>query len=248
MEASFSSIIHNWFYNKHLIQVSMVVGSDLKPRLQICKNLTKTQFELFDRPDGIRPNQSDTYLRFVQNIYQQKRKQREVFTLTSRHCIQLEKEATLFLTRAMAYLHIQQTKLAEKDLLFVLSVLGFVIKKSKKPEIVKYFKRYFDVTVMLYQKVQSLLSSQLGDTERAELFDKMAAGSLKRLFEMANRETLYFEDADLRSLNYFIRGDQEKPGNTIAHSETEFFMIQPDENASENDRAFTQDLVKEIVA
>lgn len=149
MEANFSSIIHNWFYNKHLIQVSMVVGSDLKPRLQICKDLTKTQIELFDRPDGIRPNQSDTYLRFVQNIYHQKRKQREVFTLTSRHCIQLEKEAALFLIRAMAYLHIQQTKLAEKDLLFVLSCLGFVIKKSKKPEIVKYFKRYFDVTVML---------------------------------------------------------------------------------------------------
>ncbi len=236
MDTNICAVIHTWFNNKHLFNVSMVVGKDLRPRLQITRDHSMTHLELYDRPDGHRPNQCLTYYKYVQTLYRQKRKERQVFTLTDRHTLQLEIESSLFLMRALVYLHLGQTRLAEKDLLFVLSCLGFVIKKSKRPGVKKSFKRYYDAAVLIYQKAQSTLALEQGESERANLFHQMAANSLQHLFETADQHAPCLGAEDLHALGDFIHENVPTHRPAAVACEKEFALDDPTQNVKTTGR------------
>ncbi len=160
MTEDIGPILKNWKYVVNDINVRMIDGVDGQPKVQMRLDLGMLQMELDGRPDGMRPNQSDTYLSFFQQEQQtaELRGEGNVFKLSPMDCLKLQQESIQYYHRYLALMKLKDYTRVVRDTEHNLEVFDFVNHYAEDEEIKWSFEQYRSYVLMMSTRARAAIS------------------------------------------------------------------------------------------
>ncbi len=203
MDFNLYSVLKGWLYQLHQISVK-IIEREGESKLKVTLKSSARLYDVVGRPDGVQPYNVDSV---YDHLFEKSRRMREnkmPFEITSKERSELEEEIALFLFRALAFYRLHEFFFCEKDLLFAVNALEFIIKNNKDHIIKDHYGKYLDVIILLYQKNLSLLFQKNNDAEGASFALKLAQKTLQQIQSKSSTYQFYFSEKDLKALNQFV--------------------------------------------
>lgn len=225
MEYNLYSVLHTWLYQHHQIGVK-IIENNSNTKLKISINSWMRLFDIVGRPDGAQPYEADSIFDYLSEKCRRMRENKMNFEISSKERSELEEEAALFMFRALAFYRLHEFSLCERDLLFIINALEFIIKNSKDSIIKDHYGKYLDLIILLYQKNLSLLFQKNNDLEGASFAFKLAKKTLHSIIAKASSYQFYFSEKDLKALNYFVLDLTLQPQYNLKNEEIFLQVVQ----------------------
>lgn len=109
------------------MQVKTIDSPSKRAQLQIVLHNGMLFFEIEGRPDGLHPQQANSYFELYKMQAQRVKQQQKDFELNEEACLQLFQELLLFYARCMAFLKLENyRRLAKKDAIRILRMINFL--------------------------------------------------------------------------------------------------------------------------
>ncbi|MBN2357511.1 hypothetical protein JXO59_15465 [candidate division KSB1 bacterium] len=215
MEYNLYSVLHSWFYKQHQLGVR-IVENESETKLKIVCKSSVYYYDVIGRPDGAQPNDADSFYDDLIGKYQNKRDKKTAFDLSNKDRSDLEEEIALFLFRALAFYRLHEYYFCEKDLLFAINSLEFIIKNSSDSIIKNHYSKYVDIIILIYQKNLSLLFNKNNDVEGSSFALKLAKKTLQQMLAKGSNYEFYFSEKDLKAISVFVLDHVERTPSAVS--------------------------------
>jgi len=132
-------LLKGWPFRPGEIQTRLIKGSDGREVLQLRMELGLMQMEVEKRPDGVRPNGSDTYLDYITQVAFT---DGDGFRLTEEQCDEIDREFVQYYHRRVCWLSLREFRKASADADHTLAFMDFCKKHSDDEEWVLSHEQY----------------------------------------------------------------------------------------------------------
>jgi hypothetical protein len=127
MSKDLSRILRDWQYDPDAVMVRIIKGDDGKDKIQLRIDLGLLQMELDGRPDGLRPNDCESWL----DYYEQQQREHDVpdapaYVLNEEACGRLWREGVQYYHRYLSCWHLNLYDLCARDTKRNLRLFSFV--------------------------------------------------------------------------------------------------------------------------
>ena len=128
--------LHDWDYSSNQLNVRKIEGIDGKPKIQVRMDLGLMQMEWEGRPDGVRPNGSDSQLDHFRSQLRNSEAENGPgsFVLSREDCWELAQEAMKFYWRRISFFELKEYALAERDARHNLGILDLCYEYAEAEE------------------------------------------------------------------------------------------------------------------
>ena len=129
MSQDISRILKDWDYDPDEISARIVRGDDGREKIQLRVELGILQMEIDGRPDGARPENSESWLdhaRKRQRLHDVSHPDGPPFRLNETQCMRLWREGVQYYHRYVAFWHLEQYGRCARDTARTLRLFAFV--------------------------------------------------------------------------------------------------------------------------
>jgi hypothetical protein len=185
-----SRLLRGWEYkeDKNVRRFRTATGREV---LQVRLPLGIEQYELHGRPDGVKPEGSESWLDHYENLAQMFDRE---FVLDDVDCERLTHEGVLYYYRYLLFFQIQEFDLCIRDTSRNLRLLHFVQRHARESQQSDFLEQYRPYILRMHYMARALLEvKDRGDIRGALRLLRKGMRTIKGLPEMANNEVFDFE-------------------------------------------------------
>jgi len=165
-----SHILSSWPYDPDELSVRVVAGDDGKSRIQVRLDLGVLQLEMDGRPDGLRPEGSESWL----DHFLQRQKDHDAahpdsaaFQLSSDDCAFLQREGVQYYHRYLSFWHLEMFELCARDTARNLRLFRFVHDHARYERDKLAFDQWRPYVTMMHARAVATPLVRLGQHEAA---------------------------------------------------------------------------------
>ena len=190
-------ILRDWEYEPYSLSVRIANGADGRNMLQMRIDMGILQLEMEGRPDGTRPEGSDTYLDYLQS--QQMRLGAE-FVLDEDQCNEVDREFVQYYHRRICWLRLQKYSQAVDDANHTLTLMDFCKEHSPDEQWTMSHEQYRPF--VMFHRTQATGLGLLEDEGAEAAIQAISDGldELRDVFEEYEAEEQFEEDELVRRL------------------------------------------------
>lgn len=170
MSSDISHILTSWPYDSDELSVRVVAGDDGRNRIQVRLDLGLLQLELDGRPDGLRPESSESWL----DHFQLRQKQHDAanpdsaaFQLSSDDCALLQREGVQYYHRYLSFWHLEMFELCARDTARNLRLFRFVHDHARYERDKQAFDQWRPYVTMMHARAVATPLVRLAQHEAA---------------------------------------------------------------------------------
>ncbi len=185
------SILREWDFRIDQPVVRLIQGSDGRDVLQIRVDMGVLQLETDGRPDGSKPEDSNTYLEHLNKLAQED----EDWEITDEQCVEIDREFAQFYHRRVCWLHLREFDKAIRDSDHTLKLMDFCQEFSSDEQWNVTHEQYRPF--VLFHRTQACALAALDENEGAQEAIEAINGGLeqmKGLFVQYEAEDQFEED------------------------------------------------------
>ena len=157
MTKDIQPIIDGWEFEPGNVCVRIVRGKDGREKVQMRIDLGLMQMEMDGRPDGARPQGSESLLDHLEEKVKgsQGKKQSRELQLTDDDCAELLREGLQYYYRYLSFFHLGRYDLADRDTRRNLRLFAFVREHAASEEIKWRFDQYRPYVTMMNTRARA---------------------------------------------------------------------------------------------
>ncbi len=166
MSRDITNIIAGWQFEPDDINVRLVEGDDGREKVQVRLDLGLLQMEVDGRPDGTRPEGSESWLdHFVglQRAHDGANPDGRPFRLTSSDCEKLLREGIQYYHRYVSFWHLERFELCARDTSRNLRLFAFVRDFAAEDRDKLQFDQWRPYVTMIHARAVATPLIRLGD-------------------------------------------------------------------------------------
>jgi hypothetical protein len=155
MSQDISRILTDWDYDPDQISARIVRGDDGREKIQLRVELGILQMEIEGRPDGTRPESSESWLDFEeqrQQVYDLSHPDGPPFRLDEAQCMRLWREGVQYYHRYVAFWHLEQYERCARDTARTLRLFAFVRTHAEQERHRVYFDQWRPYVTMMHAR------------------------------------------------------------------------------------------------
>ena len=203
MSQDISKILRDWKYEPDEVSVRIVAGEDGRRKLQLRVDLGILQMELDGRPDGWRPEGSESWLDYYehrQRTHDEFRPERPPFVLKADDCARLWREGVQYYHRYLSFWHLDMYDLCARDTLRNLRLFAFVRAFAEDDRLKMQFDQWRPYVLMMHTRAAAM--PLVAKKAYREAFRMIESGieSIRDFLEDYNQSHRAEECAELVSL------------------------------------------------
>ena len=189
----FDRLLRDWPYDPNAVSVRIVDGDDKREVIQMRVEMGILQLETEGRPDGARPEGTDTYLDHL--VGQEVGKGAE-FELSEEECMECDREFVQYYHRRVCWLTLQRYERAVMDADHTLGLMDFCRRHSPDEDWTLSHEQYRPF--VLYHRIQANAMAKIVDDNAEAAVQSINAGlkQLANVFEEHEIEE-HFDDDEL---------------------------------------------------
>ena len=207
-------ILNSWEHDPESVNVRIIKGEDGRNVLQMRLDMGLLQMELEGRPDGTRPEGSDSYLDHLIAI---SLRDGEDFTLDEDQCAEIDREFVQYYHRRVSWLRLQEYERAVQDADHSLSLMNFCRDNSPDEYWTMSHEQYRPF--VMFHRTQAAALNALQDDDAEAAIHQINEGleNLREVFEEHGVDEHYEEDELVERLNELRESlrDEYNVGKTI---------------------------------
>ena len=214
LDLHLDSILEDWEHDPLAVSVRLVKGDDDRDLIQMRIELGLMQLETTGRPDGWRPEGSDTYF---DHLLELEMSQGDDFEMSEEQCFECDREFVQFYHRRICWLAMQDYEKAVRDADHTLGLMDYCVRHSNDEQWIHSHEQYRPF--VMYHRIQADAMSKLVDDDPEEAIQSINRGldQLRTLYEKHNLEDEFENDelvGRLVELRESLR-DQFEVGRTL---------------------------------
>lgn len=184
-------ILRTWPYQPGMVLARRVRGSNGREVLQMRIEMGLLQMELSGRPDGQRPEGSETYFDHLLGVAMH---EGDSFVLTQEQCDEIDREFVQFYHRRVCWLALREFRNAQRDADHTLALMDFSSAHAPDEQWVLSHEQYRPF--VMFHEVQATALTKLQADEPAAAVAAIDGGldSLAAVFARHNAEEHFDED------------------------------------------------------
>ena len=155
MSKDLSKILKDWKYDPDEMLVRIVPGDDGRRKIQLRVDLGVLQMEMDGRPDGLRPEQCESWFEY----YQQKQRAHDAvhpdsaaWRLADEDCARLWREGVQYYHRYLSFWHLELHDLCARDTRRNLEMFAFVCAHSEDERHKMQFDQWRPYVTMMHAR------------------------------------------------------------------------------------------------
>lgn len=187
-------ILHDWKYDPQELNVRLARGSDGRELLQMRIDMGLLQLETAGRPDGMRPEGSETYLDHLISLTFHEGNE---FVMDEDQCYEVDREFVQFYHRRICWLQLNNFDRAIRDADHTLGLMDFCQKHSPDEQWTLSHEQYRPF-VMFHRTQAAALGKLEADGGAEAAIEEINRGleKMEELFEEIGAED-HFDDDEL---------------------------------------------------
>lgn len=163
MEYDIGPLLAGWPYEEES-SVRRIRGKDGRDKLQVRLPLGLEQYEIDDRPDGLRPEGFLSYLDYYERVAE---REGPDWRLSSEDFERLEEEGLLFYFRYLLFFRIGEYDLCARDTTRNLWLADFVAHRAASPEVSQAIEQYRPYLLRMRAVSLAVKQAKQGDLDMA---------------------------------------------------------------------------------
>lgn len=208
------NVLEGWEYDPLAVSVRLIKGDNERELIQMRVELGLLQLETTARPDGLRPEGSDT---FFDHLLQIEMAEGDEFVMNDDQCFECDREFVQFYHRRICWLAMQEYEKAVRDADHTLGLMDYCARHSDDDEWIQSHEQYRPF--VLYHRIQAHAMSKLVDNVPEEAVQSINRGldKVRELFASHGLEDEFETDelvSRLVDLRESLR-DQFEVGRTL---------------------------------
>ncbi len=155
MSLDITNILDGWSYDPEQVSVRIIVGTDGREKIQMRLDLGLLQMEMDGRPDGLRPEGSESWLEFYVNRQKSEAKaepDKATALLESADCERLLREGVQYYYRYLSFWHLKRYELCARDTNRNLKLFRFVRENARHERDKKQFDQWRPYVTMMHAR------------------------------------------------------------------------------------------------
>jgi hypothetical protein len=193
MDCDLSSVLDQWPYDESS-SIRRIAGTDGRDKLQVRLPLGIEQYEIDGRPDGLKPEGSESYLEHYEAVARSKGPQ---WRLSSRDFNRLHEEGLLYYFRYLLFFRIGEYDLCARDTRRNLRLADFVASRAKGEEMAQAVEQYRPYIMRMHAVSLAVKKAKAGDVPAALA---MLDDAMEEIEALPSVETQIFRLEKARSL------------------------------------------------
>ena len=192
-----SDLLSGWPYEPDEIQARLVTGADGRELLQMRVDMGVLQLEVNNRPDGVRPRGSPTYLDYLRAVVA---REGDEYVLTAEECGEADREFVQFYHRRICWLALRKFRKAVADADHTLEMMDLVKAHSPDEQWTLSHEQYRPF--VLFHRIQAGALATLEEKGPDAAIGEINTGleRFRELFEQYDAAEKYNEDEMVRRL------------------------------------------------
>ncbi len=184
-------ILVNWNYDPNRLNVRMREGIDGRDVLQMRIDMGLLQMEASGRPDGTRPEGSETYLDHLMSLTFHSD---SAFTMDEDQCYEVDREFVQYYHRRICWLQLHRYDRAVRDADHTLELMDFCKVHSPDEHWTMSHEQYRPF--VLFHRIQAAALSQLDEESPEVAVEEINSGleQLRELFEDEGVDEVFDEN------------------------------------------------------
>jgi hypothetical protein len=190
-------ILRDWPYEPGEVSARLVKATDGRQVLQMRVEMGILQLEITGRPDGQRPNGSDTYFDYLLRLAAARGKE---FELSPEQCAAADREFMQYYHRRICWLALREFRKATRDADHTLAFMDFVRAHSPDEEWTLSHEQYRPY--VLFHRTQAATLAELDETGPDAAMKELAYGlaRFRELFTEYDAEDQFDDDEMVQRL------------------------------------------------
>jgi hypothetical protein len=161
------AMLADWAFDPNQLQVRVITGDDGTEKIQMRIDLGLLQMEMNGRPDGQRPNGSESLLDWQEFNASEALAGGSSFSLTSEVCALLMHEGVQYYHRYRSAFHLKRFDLVARDTARNLRLFAFVARYAARQDDKLEFERYRPYVEMMHTRALASQALVEGKHKRA---------------------------------------------------------------------------------
>ena len=169
MSEDISKILRDWEFDPDDVTVRLVDGDDGRQKVQIRVDLGLLQMEMHGRPDGMRPENCDSWLDYYELKVRQRQEnhEEEDWKLAAEDCGRLLREGIQFYHRYVAFWHLKLYHLCARDTQRNLRLFAYVRKHARNMRDRLQFDQWRPYVTMMHTRAVAFSLVEAEEFEKA---------------------------------------------------------------------------------
>jgi hypothetical protein len=159
MSKDISQILNEWKYEPDEVLVRIVPGDDGRRKLQLRVDLGILQMEMDGRPDGLKPEGSESWLDYYehqQRTHDEFRPESPPFSLKPDDCARLWREGVQYYHRYLSFWHLDMYELCARDTQRNLRLFAFVCAFAEDDRLKMQFDQWRPYVLMMHTRAVAM--------------------------------------------------------------------------------------------
>jgi hypothetical protein len=205
MSKDLSDLLREWPYQGGQLQVRKIIGNDGKPKLQLRLDMGILQMEVTGRPDGARPNDSESVLTSCQERAKELEASAQTFTLTPEEVGELQAEGIQYYHRYVALYQLEDWKGVMRDTRRNLEMFNFVVKYAPNEEVAWSVDQFRPYVLMMNTRAKAYLALGKDDFDSAITHVERGIEKIERFLREHQHPELAEENAEVSVLKEWLK-------------------------------------------
>jgi hypothetical protein len=190
-------LLTNWLFQPGEVMARLVKAADGRDVLQMRVDMGVLQMEVEGRPDGSRPEGTDTYFAYLRSVADS---EGDAFLLNAPQCAEVDREFVQFYHRRICWLALRKFRLASKDADHTLTLMDFVKQHSPDEQWTLSHEQYRPF--VLFHRVESAALAELEEHGPEAAISEINQGleQFREIFEEYEATEKFDDDELVRRL------------------------------------------------
>ena len=205
MSKDLNDLLRDWPYQGGQLQVRKIAGNDGKPKLQLRLDMGILQMEMTGRPDGLRPNDSESLLTYHQDRSKEAEGSGQSFALTPEEVGDLQAEVIQYYHRYVALYQLEDWKAVMRDTRRNLEMFNFVVKYAPNDEVAWSVDQFRPYVLMMNTRAKAYLALAKDDFDSAITHVERGIDKIERFLRDHQHPELAEENAEVSVLKEWLK-------------------------------------------
>jgi len=162
-----NTLLEGWPHEPGQIRVRKIRGIDGNEKIQLRLDLGLIQMETVGRPDGVRPNGSESLLDWHRERAEEAEALGQTYTLSGDDCGELHQEGVQYYHRYLALFQLEDFAGVIRDTQHNLALFSLVAKYAERPEMAESFEQFRPYVLMMNTRAKASLELERDDLPAA---------------------------------------------------------------------------------
>jgi len=167
MNLDLNSLLEGWPHEPGQIRVRKIKGTDGREKIQLRLDLGLIQMEVSGRPDGMRPNGSESLLDWHREQAEAAEAEGQTYTLSADACAELHQEGIQYYHRYLALFQLEDFPDVIRDTKHNLDLFSLVAKYAERSELADSFEQFRPYVMMMNARAKASLELERDDLAAA---------------------------------------------------------------------------------